>query len=200
MIGVIDYSAGNITSVSNALDAAGADFTVSSSREVLERADGLILPGVGGAPGAMESLHEENLASFLSGPTVPLLGICLGMQLLFESSEEGDTPCLSLLPGRVVRLDDSAAKVPHMGWNEVDFIPGNPLFEGIPPHSCFYFAHSFIAAGDACVLGTTDCGRRFPSAVARGSVFGVQFHPEKSGSNGLRILKNFAGLCRSSRP
>ena len=170
------------------------------SVEKLSQCDGIILPGVGAAPGAMKSLTERGLIPFLRTIEKPLLGICLGMQLLFESSEEGETTCLGILPGRTARLSDRSGKVPHMGWNAVRFTIAHPLIEGIDQYGYFYFAHSFVAAPNAATIGVSECGETFTAALAHGNILGVQFHPEKSGKNGLSLLKNFETLCTLSRP
>ncbi len=196
MIGVVDYEAGNIASVSNALEAVGIDFVVTASREKLGECSGVILPGVGAAPGAMASLERGRLTEFLKNPPVPLLGICLGMQILFETSEEGPTRCVGLLPGTVKKFDASTPKVPHMGWNAVDRIAPSPLFAGIRDGDYFYFAHSYYAPVGNRTVAVTSQGVPFASALQSGNVFGVQFHPEKSGPAGLQVLRNFAALCR----
>jgi glutamine amidotransferase len=199
VIGIVDYDAGNITSVSNALTSAGAEFLVSGESKVLARCDGIILPGVGAAPGAMASLNERKLTGFLGSLEVPVLGICLGMQVLFESSEEGNTTCLGVLPGVVKKFDDRVSKVPHMGWNRVDVTSKNPLIGDAPNSEFYYFANSYAAEVDGSTIGISHCEVPFSAAVARGNYYGVQFHPEKSGIAGLAILKNFEALCRSYR-
>ena len=196
MIGVVDYEAGNIASISNALAAIGTEFVVSSDAGELERCSGLILPGVGAAPGAMASLERVGLTPFLRSASVPLLGICLGMQLLYESSEEGLTNCLALVPGSVQRFDSRTSKIPHMGWNEVEQISPGPLMAGIASKEFFYFAHSYCSAVDGTTIAVTKEGTPFASVIQSGRVMGVQFHPEKSGATGLRLLKNFADLCK----
>lgn len=202
MIGVVDYQAGNITSVSNALAKIGVSHIVTSDRDRLASGcDGIILPGVGAAPGAMVSLEEEGLVDFLRSAKVPLLGICLGMQLLYELSEEGDTRCLGVIPGTVRKLDSQAVKVPHMGWNAVRLTSPSPLMEGVSQSEYFYFAHSYAADANGTATGVVDCGggREVTAAVRKGNYYGVQFHPEKSAEPGLRVLKNFESLCTSFR-
>jgi glutamine amidotransferase len=199
MIGVVDYEAGNIASVSNALTQLGAGFVVSADPALLGTCDGIILPGVGAAPAAMASLEERHLTPFLASIKVPFLGICLGMQLLYRFSEEGNTPCLGVFPGSVRKINQAVCKVPHIGWNQVEFLADHPLLAGVNKSEYFYFAHSFAAQADASAAGVTDCGVRFASAVFSGNHLGVQFHPEKSGAAGLKLLKNFEALCRSSR-
>ncbi len=199
MIGIVDYDAGNIRSVENALDAIGVPCTIAGAAAPLEACDGIILPGVGAAPGAMRSLKEKQLDGFLRAYDRPLLGICLGMQILFKFSAEGSTPCLGLVEGSVGPLPPDRLTVPHMGWNVVRPTAPDPLWNGIAPETHFYFAHSFVSFGTAGAIAETECGVRFASAVRRGNVRGVQFHPEKSGNAGLRLLSNFASLCKSFR-
>ena len=199
MIGVVDYEAGNIASVSNALSTLGAEFIVSSNADELSRCSGIVLPGVGAATGAMQSLHQRGLIDFLCSVRVPLMGICLGMQILYDRSAEGDTQCLGILPGTIKKLDDSAEKIPHMGWNRVEIRTPHRLMNGIQSNEFFYFAHSYVAPVDDCTIGITASGERFTSVVAKENYFGVQFHPEKSGASGLHLLRNFIELCSSSR-
>lgn len=197
MIGVVDYEAGNIASVRNALASIAAEFLVSADTEKLSRCTGLILPGVGAAPAAMSSLRRRGLVEYLRRVNVPLLGICLGMQLFYERSEEGDTGCLGILPGIVSRLDQGVEKIPHMGWNRVEF--NAPFPDGIvPPPAHFYFAHSYAAPIDDVTAATSECGVRIAAAVRHGNYFGLQFHPEKSGAAGLDLLTRFLALCESS--
>ena len=200
MIVVIDYTAGNLYNVGHALKHLGADFMFSGDPADVGRADKIILPGVGAAKPAMESLADQGLVEALRQVSVPFLGICLGLQLLFEVSEEEDTPCLGLLPGRVLRFDSSQVKVPHIGWNCVagtngSSQPASPLFDGVPAGSFFYFIHSYYAPVEEPVtLGTTEYGLSFSSVVVRDNLLGVQFHPERSGEIGLKLLENFVEL------
>ena len=197
MIVVIDYKAGNLYNVGNALKYLKADFTVSGDPDVVSQAERVILPGVGSARAAMDSLAEQGLVEVLQGLRVPFLGICLGLQLLFEVSEGDNTPCLSLLPGTVRRFDSSQIKVPNIGWNQVSGMdissqPPSILLEGIPAESFFYFVHSyFVPVESPFTLGKTDYGDWFGSVVARENFYGVQFHPERSGEIGLKMLRNF---------
>ncbi|HEY4612417.1 MAG TPA: imidazole glycerol phosphate synthase subunit HisH [Bacteroidota bacterium] len=195
MIGIIDYGAGNIRSVSNALKRLNVEHCVSSNIDKLGRAAKLILPGVGEARMAMDSLDRAGLIRWLRGVHVPFLGICLGMQLLFEESAERQTECLGILRGKVVPFDSRTLKVPHMGWNRVRSLNNNPLFAGMAEHEYFYFVHSFYAPAVPETVGTTEYGTAFSSAVQKGNYYGVQFHPEKSGSAGLQLLNNFVSLC-----
>ncbi len=196
MIGVVDYEAGNIRSVANALSAIQVPYVISAEQKLLACCRGIILPGVGAAPGALKSLVEGNIDSFLCKTTRPVLGICLGMQILYERSEEGDTSCLGIIPGKVMRLSSESVKIPHMGWNEVRFRGNSPLWTGISEGSFFYFAHSYVVSVGEQTIAETDCGMTFSAAIRYKNYYGVQFHPEKSGSDGLRILKNFEALCR----
>ena len=199
MIVVIDYKAGNLYNVGNAMRHLGVPYIFSGDSSTVAAASKIILPGVGSASAAMDSLRERGLLEVLKHSKVPFLGICLGLQLLFGSSQEEDTPCLDILPGRVQRFDSSREKVPHIGWNQVDFWSkqsgGTHLFDGIRDGSYFYFVHSYYAPVDeALVLGVTDYDGPFASAVQREHFHGVQFHPERSGDAGLRLLRNFTEM------
>jgi glutamine amidotransferase len=205
-IGLIDYGMGNRRSVEKALGHVGARVSVTSEADQLRACDGLVLPGVGAFPLAMRNLHELGLAEAirsLVGDGVPLLGICLGMQLLFDSSEELEaTAGLGLIPGAVERLSTGGLRVPHIGWNEVRFERPSALTAGLPEQgSAFYHVHSLAPtpADPADVVGSTEYGERFATIVERGNVFGVQFHPEKSSAEGLRLLENFVALRGSRR-
>jgi glutamine amidotransferase len=192
MIVVIDYRAGNLYNVGNALRHLGAEFVFSADPSVVQKAGRVILPGVGSAQAAMESLQQLGLAPVLRHLTVPFLGICLGLQLLFERSEEEQTNCLGILPGVVKRFDSSRLKVPHIGWNQVCYKASDSLFSGIPDMSSFYFVHSYYGpVSEDLTKGTTDYGECFSSVVAKGNYRGVQFHPERSGELGLQVLRNF---------
>jgi glutamine amidotransferase len=201
VIAIVDYGLGNLKSVKSALDRLGEEAEVTSDAAEIRSADGVIFPGVGAFWRAMENLRELGLVDTMreiAGSGRPFLGICLGLQLLFtESSEHGRHWGLDIIPGSVARFAVEL-KVPHMGWNEVEQENPSPLFEGIRDRSFFYFAHSYFVQPDdpAVVVGATDYGHPFTSAAQKGRVFGVQFHPEKSGPTGLRMLENF---CRLSR-
>lgn len=195
MIGVIDYEAGNLASVSNALKSIDANYIVSPLASRLSDCSGIILPGVGAAPLAMRSLERQGLVSFIRKLRRPFLGICLGMQLLYDRSEEGNTDCLGITSGLVRQFDDTAARVPHMGWNEVIFRTGNGLAEQAGEKASFYFAHSYYAPVGPETSAVTECGATFSAAIRVENFYGVQFHPEKSGSAGLRLLKSFCELC-----
>jgi glutamine amidotransferase len=201
-VGVVDYGMGNRRSVQKALEHVGADVALTSDHDELRACDGLVLPGVGAFPKAMGNLRELGLIEMIlerAEQGTPLLGICLGMQLLFDGSEElGTAPGLGLLSGEVTRLDAGGLRIPHIGWNEVRFERSSPLLADLPEPGCpFYHVHSYAArpTDRDAVLGTTEYGERFATIVGRGSVFGVQFHPEKSSVNGLRMLDDFVGIC-----
>ena len=200
---VIDYQSGNLRSVAKALESTGVRPLITGDPEELEAADGLVLPGVGSGPAAMEALKERGLVQPLreyvdSGR--PFLGVCLGLQLLMERTDEGDAPCLGIIPGEVKRLS-ATLKVPHMGWNSVHLHGEGPLFQGIPQESHFYFVHSYYAAPQdaAAVAATTEYGIPFCSVYARDNLVATQFHPEKSGPVGLRLYQNFVDLVISRR-
>jgi imidazole glycerol-phosphate synthase subunit HisH len=197
MIGIIDYGAGNIRSVSNALVRLGAKHFISRDRYKLSQAEKVIFPGVGEARSAMDALARVDLQDWLREVTVPFLGICLGMQLLFERTTERDTPCLGILSGTNRRFEgvQPALKVPHMGWNQVQHKESMVLFKGIASGEYFYFVHSYYAPIIDVTIGTTDYGIPFTSALQNKNFYGVQFHPEKSGKLGLQLLNNFIDLC-----
>ena len=191
MIVVIDYRAGNLYNVGNALRHLGCDWIQSKDPGVVGRASKVILPGVGSAAAAMESLQEEGLVEVLRATKAPFLGICLGLQLLFERSEEENTECLGILAGSVRRFDSTRMKVPHIGWNQVRGT-GDALMAGIPDGSSFYFVHSYCAQASApTTIARTEYGVEFASVVRHQNFRGVQFHPERSGEVGLRLLENF---------
>lgn len=199
MIALIDYGAGNLRSVEFALEHLGVRWSRIRDPASLSGASAIILPGVGAAASAMRELDDRDLTDALRQVTVPLLGICLGMQLLTEESAEGDTPveCLGFVPGETRRFGSDGElfplPLPHIGWNETE-LSDDPLFEGLPPLEHFYFLHSYrVMAPDERVIAQTEYGEMFPAAVRNGDAVAVQFHPEKSGPAGLRVLANF---CR----
>jgi glutamine amidotransferase len=195
MIGIIDYGAGNIRSVGNALDRLSQPYFVSKDIAELRGATKLVLPGVGEARSAMKSLGQIGLLQWLTTVNVPFLGICIGMQILFEHSDERDTPCLGVVPGRISRFDETKLKVPHIGWNQVNARVQSPLFNNIRDNEYFYFVHSFRAPVGPDTIGTTQYGEAFSAAVQRQNFYGVQFHAEKSGAAGIQVMKNFIELC-----
>jgi glutamine amidotransferase len=201
-IAVIDYRMGNRRSVEKALERVGASAAITADHDELRAADGLVLPGVGAFPQAMRNLEALGLPDLIRGLVadgVPLLGICLGMQLLFDDSDElGRGDGLGLIPGTVTRLQTGGLRVPHIGWNEVRFERPSPLTADLPGAGApFYHVHSYAArpSDPDTVLGTTEYGERFATIVSHGSVSGVQFHPEKSSRDGLRMLDAFVGVC-----
>lgn len=199
-ITILDYGMGNLRSVEKALEHVGAKATITNDPAEVRAADGLVLPGVGAFPRAMERIGELGLGELVAerrGAGVPILGICLGLQLLFDSTTElGGAPGLGLLPGPVAELDADGLKVPHIGWSPVRWERDSRLVEGIDSETPFYFVHSFAPQpGSGELLGTAAYGERFACAAESDNVFGVQFHPEKSSAAGLRLLANFAGIC-----
>ena len=204
MIAIVDYRAGNLTSVARALRSLNVPCVITDRADELRRAERVIFPGVGAAGEAMRNLRDSGLDGCIreiaeSGK--PLLGICLGTQIIFDYSEEDNrTACLGIIPGGVKRFPEDLKekggplKIPHMGWNRVQISGKHPLFEGIPGNAEFYFVHSYYPAPSegSNVVGETEYGIRFASVVSRGSLVAVQFHPEKSGRFGLRILENFS--------
>ena len=197
-IAIVDYGAGNLMSVHNTLDYLGYENKIAASADVIENAAGVILPGVGAFPDAMAALQHSGLtdAVLKAAKSKPFLGICLGMQMLFEESDEV-RPCkgLGLLPGRIERIETSL-KLPQIGWNALDILRPNAMTEGLENGSYVYFVHSFMAkpSDENDLAAVTDYGTRVPAMVARGNLFGCQFHPEKSGEVGLQMIRNFAKL------
>jgi imidazole glycerol-phosphate synthase subunit HisH len=202
---VVDYGMGNLRSVAQALRAVAPEADVRISGEVadIDSADRIVLPGQGAMPDCMRSLRESGVMEALlrAADSKPMLGVCVGEQMLFDVSEEGDTPCLGLLPGKVVRFrldgqlqeDGSRFKVPQMGWNQVRQSASHALWDGIPDQTYFYFVHSYYAQPEvaAHTVGETIYGAPFSCAVARDNIFATQFHPEKSAAAGLRLYHNF---------
>jgi len=204
LIAVVDYGAGNLVSMEQGLTASGAEVAIARDAAGLTGADAVVVPGVGAAAPAMRRLDGRGL----TGPILdwiaadrPFLGVCLGLQLLFEGSDEDDASTFGILPGRTRRLED-APTLPHIGWNQVTRLREHPLFDGIADAADFYFVHSYAGvpgtADDAAALAMTEHGRPFVSAVARGNLLGVQFHPERSGEDGLRLLANFVSIVRAA--
>lgn len=213
MIGIVDYNAGNITSVARALKSLGIDYILAKNPSTLADCDRLIFPGVGDAAYALKQLHETGFYDFLKNWTQankPLLGICLGSQIIFDWSEEGDTNCLGLVKGKIKHFytinpslkepvadfgsSVAAYKVPHMGWNNLNRKNGAcPILKDVPENADFYFVHSYVICPeeDSVVKATADYGIEVPAVIQKGNTFACQFHPEKSGVAGLQILKNF---------
>jgi glutamine amidotransferase len=204
---VIDYGMGNLRSVAKALRHVAPDRTivVSDDPATIAAAERVVLPGQSAMPDCMQCLNDSGLREVVEQVALdrPFLGICLGLQMLFDTSDEGPTPGLGVLPGRVVRFDPEALargkgerlKVPHMGWSPVDRVRPHPLWQGIDDHDRFYFAHSYfpVAADPGIVAATVDYPTAFTCAIARANIFAVQFHPEKSHRSGLQLLSNFVG-------
>jgi glutamine amidotransferase len=206
-VAVVDYGMGNRRSVEKALQHVGARALITRDPAALEQADALVVPGVGAFPHGMRNLVELGLDERIRAAAAagtPVLGICLGMQLLFERSQEHElTDGLGLLAGEVSLLHGSGLRIPHIGWNDVRFERPSRLTAGLPGESCaFYHVHSLVARPEdpADVIATTEYGERFATVVAHGNVFGVQFHPEKSSRDGLALLSNFVTLCRNPAP
>lgn len=199
---IVDYGVGNRRSVEKALEKVGAETVISADPAVLAAADGLVIPGVGAFPSAIERIRalglDEQIAA-LAAAGKPILGACLGMQLLFDSSvEHGGAEGLGLIAGEVVALNAPGGKLPHIGWAPVEWAGGSALTAGFDQGASFYHVHSYVAAparGEV-VVGWSSYGSRFASVVAQANIFGVQFHPEKSSANGLRMLANFASICQ----
>lgn len=201
MIAIIDYDAGNLKSVEKALLQLGEDVVITRDKQQLLKADKIILPGVGHFADAMSKLHQYQLVDVVKeiiANQTPFLGICLGMQMLFERSEEGGgVEGLSILEGEILRIPDNPEiKIPHMGWNSLTIREGSKLYQGIPQNSYVYFVHSYYlkAKNRSEVAATTNYGTLIDASVEKDNIFGCQFHPEKCSEVGLRILKNFASL------
>jgi glutamine amidotransferase len=199
---VLDYGAGNLRSVARAIEHVGFTADVSSDARALDDADAVVMPGVGAAADTMRNLQQggfvEPLRAYINAGR-PFLGVCMGFQALLDVSEEGgEHPCLGIVPGRVRRFaGGEGMKVPHMGWNNVAQTREHPLFEGIPDGSYFYFVHGYYPdpQDESLVIGRTDYGVTFASAIARDNLAATQFHPEKSGQHGLRVYHNFLTGC-----
>jgi imidazole glycerol-phosphate synthase subunit HisH len=200
-IAIVDYGMGNRRSVEKAFEKVGARPLMTGDHDALRAADGLVVPGVGAFPEAMRRLRATGLDEVIrerAEAGVPVIGLCLGMQLLFESSAEHEGATgIGLLPGRIARLDTRGLKLPHIGWNTVSWTRSSPLTEGLPDPAAFYHVHSFAPepADADVVLGTGEYGAPFVSFVERDRIFGAQCHPEKSSTHGLRLLGNFVGVC-----
>ncbi len=200
-IAILDYGMGNLRSVEKALEHVGSRGLITHDAARVREADGVILPGVGAFPRAMERVHELGLDALVRerlDAGTPVLGICLGLQLLFDSTSENEgSPGIGLIAGPVEPLDAPGLKLPHIGWSPVTWEQPSALIDGLDDETPFYFVHTFAPRPrDAdVVLGTAAYGERFACAVARPPLFGVQFHPEKSSTSGLRLLENFAGIC-----
>ena len=197
MIAIIDYDAGNVKSVEKAIEHLGYSAKLTRDRQDIMNADSVILPGVGAFGDAMNRLSEYDLVPVIKdvvSQNTPFLGICLGLQLMFDSSEESPgAQGLSLLPGKVIRIPDKGLKVPHIGWNSLDYPNAGRLFEGVPEQSYVYFVHSYYLQADdpSIVTATTEYAAHIHASVEKGNIFATQFHPEKSSDVGLKMLENF---------
>jgi glutamine amidotransferase len=198
MITIVDYNAGNLRSVQRACAAVGAESVITADPDAVANATRVIFPGVGAAHSAMATLHSTGLDEALRTAYrkgTPFLGLCLGTQIILQHSEEGDVPCLGLLEGQVVkfRIQNPLLKVPHMGWNAVRITRSHPILEGIASGIEFYFVHSYhpAAVPEELVCGVTEYEYEFPCVLARENLFATQFHPEKSGRYGLKVIENF---------
>jgi glutamine amidotransferase len=191
-LAIIDSGGANIASLRYAIDRFGIDSTITTDVRTLRDATHVILPGVGAAADCMERLRSANLIETIRSLRQPLLGVCVGMQLLFESSEEGAVACLGLLPGRVQRfVERDGLPVPHMGWNQLEFTQPSPLLDDIASGDYVYFVHSYCVPVSESTVATATYGERFAAIVRRGNIFGAQFHPERSARTGALVLRNF---------
>ena len=198
MIALVDYCAGNLRSVSRALDFLGVANEATSDPDKIRSAEAIVIPGVGAAGAAMRNLQEAGLVEVLREeiPKKPFLGICLGLQILFEKSAEDETECLGIFAGTVEKFSDPNIKIPHIGWNPVEFSETPKILEGIKSGTPFYFIHSYFARPEnsEIIQAETTQGQTFPAVINSDQIWGVQFHPEKSGETGLQVLRNFANL------
>jgi len=191
-LAIIDSGGANIASLRFAIERLGIDSQITTDAATLRAATHVMLPGVGAAADCMERLRSANLVETIRSLRQPLLGVCVGMQLLFESSEEGNVTCLGLLPGRVQRFPDrEGLPVPHMGWNQIEFARPSPLLDDVDSGDHMYFVHSYCAPMNESTVATTTYGERFAAIVRRDNVFGAQFHPERSARAGSLVLRNF---------
>ncbi|WP_417688486.1 imidazole glycerol phosphate synthase subunit HisH [Pseudidiomarina sp.] len=191
---IVDTSCANLSSVKFAFERLGVKPLITADAAQIRSAERVVLPGVGTAKAAMRNLQALELVGTLRELQQPVLGICLGMQLMTEWSAEGDVDCLGLIPARTVALENTGQPLPHMGWNTVTEVGENPLLRGISAPAYCYFVHSFAVAPDASTIASTDYGQRFASMIRSNNYFGAQFHPERSGAVGAQILKNFMEL------
>jgi len=191
MLAIVDTGCANLASVGFAFELLGADKIITQDAETIRGADHVILPGVGAFDYAMAALRQRGLVEVLQNLTQPLMGICLGMQMLFEGSEEGEVDGLGLIKGDIKRMDTGGLPAPHMGWNTLQNITDDPLLDGVKTGDYVYFVHSFIAPVQDATLGSSTYGQAFSAIVHKDNIYGCQFHPERSGKTGARILANF---------
>lgn len=198
MIAVIDVSGNNLTSLGNALNRLGFTYVLTHDAQEISQASHVILPGVGTATYGMQALQQYDLVTVIKALTQPLLGICLGMQLLLDASEEGDVACLGLIPGIAKRLPSTEHfPVPHMGWNQLQWCKKSPLQRGLNKHDYVYFVHSYALITAEYALARCDYSESFTSIIHKDNVWGMQFHPEKSAAVGMALLKNFCNTARA---
>ncbi len=195
MIALIDYGAGNTASVANVLVELNCEFKITNSESDICQSDKIIFPGVGEASFAMRRLHMSNLINLLRIVKKPLLGICLGMQLLSQKSKEGNVCGIGIFPYETEKFDESNIKVPHMGWNQIKLVKSSKLFEGIKENEYFYFAHSYFVPVNEHTTAVSSYDVEFCAAMENENIYGVQFHPEKSGHAGIQLIKNFIEKC-----
>lgn len=195
MIGIIDYDAGNIQSVINALNDFNFEYILTNKIEELEKCSKIILPGVGEAKYAMDKLIESNLIDFILNCKKPFIGICLGMQLLCEFSEERKTNCLGIIPVNVVKFNSEKVIVPQMGWNDVKQLNEDNIFNNITDKTSFYYANSYYVPKCAYTIASSNYEMEISAIIKKDNFYGMQFHPEKSGKYGIKILENFIKLC-----
>lgn len=198
-IGVVDHGAGNLVSITRGLERAGARVLPVLTSKDFEDLDGIVLPGVGATAHVMDGIRQAGMEASLREPQAPMLGICVGMQVLFDGSDEDDARCLELIPGRVRRLV-AAPRLPHIGWNTLTIERPDPVLDAIGGAPDVYFVHSYAPEPEdpSCVIATATHGRRFVAAVRSGSISGTQFHPERSGTIGMQILANFVNECKEA--
>ena len=195
MIALVDYGAGNTASVANVLDELNYEYLITNHESDISKAAKIIFPGVGEASSAIKNLHITNLFTMLRVTKKPMLGICLGMQLLCDKSKEGNTTCLGIFPETTEKFDETKIKVPNMGWNQIKYIRQSKLFSEIPDEEYFYFANSYYVPVNENTTSICNYGIDFCSSMEKDNFYGVQFHPEKSGKMGIQLIKNFVEKC-----
>ncbi len=195
MIALIDYGAGNMASVANVLDELNYEYLITNHESDISKAAKIIFPGVGEASSAIKNLHLTNLFTMLRVTKKPMLGICLGMQLLCDKSKEGNTTCLGIFPATTEKFDETKIKVPNMGWNQIKYVRQSKLFSEIPDEEYFYFANSYYVPVNENTTSICNYGIDFCSSMEKNNFYGVQFHPEKSGKMGIQLIKNFVEKC-----
>ena len=195
MIGLVDYGTGNLTSVANSLDRLKVGYFKGSNASELSRADKIIFPGIGEAKTAMDSIEKQDLISHIKSLQIPFLGICIGLQILFDHTEERDRDCIGVIGGDIKKFNDNSLKIPQIGWNKVSIKVDSPLFHGIEDEAYFYFVNSYYAPLVSETIAVSEYGIDFTSALQKENFYAVQFHTEKSGLIGEKLLKNFVELC-----